>query len=671
MTIKRILAFLFCLFLLSLPVFSQKLLVDSSFAPNINGMVNFVEVLADGKILIAGNFSSVNGVTRYRIARLNADGSLDASFDANSSIFAIDIFQPQITSMKLLPDGKILVGGSFPFINGSVTTSGIRVYRLNANGTFDSTLTSVPFLGGNNNLFQIIRKVDQLPNGKILVCGKFTSPNNNPQPMIARYNNNGTYDSTFTTAINDECQDVEVLPDGKYYVSGYFTTVNASPRQSLVRFNADDSLDTSFNAAPIPNQVNERTYYSYIKLQSDGKIVAFRGYSVYKRASRLNPDGTLHMEFPGNVDYPGDAAFQPNGKVTITAEYATDNGFGLSEDFNRYNTDGTHDPSLNRFDLYGEGEGYAKGAAYAADGSLILGGDFIEVTTNNVTVNRPYLVRLTAQAIPVKPRYDFDGDGKDDIAVFRPSDRVWYLNQSANGFSSTQFGLSTDIPVAADYDGDGKADIAVFRDGAWYWLRSSDSVFAYRITGQAGDIPTPQRAANGLTNLLVFRPSAARFYTQQPFGNAQPVEFRNMTLLPTDKPVIADYDGDGRDDLAVFRDGNWFFMESSHAATKHYQFGIAGDKPAVGDFDGDLRSDFAIFRPSTGVWYIKKSNEGFYIVQWGIAEDIPVPADYDGDGKTDIAVFRPSTGIWYIIKSTGGYHIEHFGLTNDIPAQMR
>lgn len=147
---------------------------------------------------------------------------------------------------------------------------------------------------------------------------------------------------------------------------------------------------------------------------------------------------------------------------------------------------------------------------------------------------------------------------------------------------------------------------------------------------------------------------------------------RGFTMLSTDKPLLADFNGDGKNDIGVFRDGHWYIDDATSPASKHYQFGLPGDKPLIGDFDADGRTDYAVFRPSTGVWYLQKSTEGFAAVRWGLSDDIPVPADYDGDGKADIAVYRPSDGVWYqLLSSSGSYKFDRFGLAEDIPAQLR
>jgi hypothetical protein len=145
---------------------------------------------------------------------------------------------------------------------------------------------------------------------------------------------------------------------------------------------------------------------------------------------------------------------------------------------------------------------------------------------------------------------------------------------------------------------------------------------------------------------------------------------------PGDKPIVAgDWDGDGHADLAVYRDGggaggqSFFFYRPSAQTGVDFitiPWGTGGDKPMRGDFDGDGKLDAAVFRPSDNLWYILYSSDGtVHYESWGLACDTFVPADYDGDHKTDLAVFRG--GIWFIRRSTDGQPIfQDFGLTSDI-----
>ena len=131
----------------------------------------------------------------------------------------------------------------------------------------------------------------------------------------------------------------------------------------------------------------------------------------------------------------------------------------------------------------------------------------------------------------------------------------------------------------------------------------------------------------------------------------------------------ADFDGDGRTDVSVFRpsDGTWYIMQSGTNTFRAQPFGTNGDRIVPGDYDGDGRTDVAVFRPSDSNWYILRSSDNsFSAVTWGLATDKPVPGDYDGDGKTDVAVYR--SGAWYIVQSSNGeFTTQQFGAGGDVP----
>ena len=283
--------------------------------------------------------------------------------------------------------------------------------------------------------------------------------------------------------------------------------------------------------------------------------------------------------------------------------------------------------------------------------------------------------RAVAGVVRGQPPGDFDGDGRSDVAVFRPSTGVWWIRSALGGVTGLGWGGAGDVPVPGDYDGDGRVDIAVFRPstGVWYLRNSSTSTLTSIAWGDSADVAVPaDYGGDGLTDVAVFRPSTGVWYIRD---SGAPGLLSIAWGGGSDVPVAGDYDGDRRADVAVFRPstGVWYIRNSSTSTLTSVGWGGAADVAAPGDYDGDGQTDIAVFRPSTGVWYLRNSSTSTLTsVGWGGAADVPVPGDYDGDSQTDIAVFRPSTGVWYIRdSSTGGVTTIGWGNSLDIPINKR
>lgn len=264
----------------------------------------------------------------------------------------------------------------------------------------------------------------------------------------------------------------------------------------------------------------------------------------------------------------------------------------------------------------------------------------------------------------------FDGDGRSDFSVYRPSDGTWYsLSSDDSGSRQMAFGAPGDIPTPGDYDSDGTTDYAVFRPstGIWYYMFSSTAPsFGGVPWGGGNDVPVAgDYDGDGKTDPAVFRPSEGIWYVLNSTGGYAATYWGNGN----DIPVPGDYDGDAKTDIAVFRpsEGIWYVLGSSDGFTAA-QFGNGSDVPVQGDYDGDGRCDIAIFRPSNGQWWVLRSSGGHVGTQWGNSLDIPAPGDFDGDGKFDLTVFRPTANSWYSLRSSD-FEVSQasFGASNDIP----
>ncbi len=291
--------------------------LDSSFNPGLgaNGVIYRLLIQPDGKILIAGGFSSFNGTASNSIARLNIDGSLDLSFYG----YAISL-NSGIYSMALQSDGKILIGGDFRENYGS---SPVNYMRLNPNGTVDPSF--IKGAGLNSQVYSIGFQ----PDGKILVGGNFS--NYYGRNRIIRLNDNGTIDNSFNTSsgANDLIYNSILQSDGKILIGGFFTSYNGVSRNRIARLNADGSIDSSFDPESGANNSVE-----IIRLQSDGKILiggqftSFNGMSR-NRVSRLNSNGNLDTTFDPGVGAASTIramTIQSDGKILIGGDFTEFNG---------------------------------------------------------------------------------------------------------------------------------------------------------------------------------------------------------------------------------------------------------------------------------------------------------------------------------------------------------
>ncbi len=347
--------------------------VSSTLIRGANDAVRCVALQPDNKIVIGGVFDVYNGMNRNQFARLNPNGGIDPTFNIGTGPNA------DVISMRVQPDGKIVIGGGFGFYN---SVSRLRIARILPDGSVDMSFN--PGTGANN----IVVSTELQPDGKILIGGFFTTYNGTSSNRLARLNSDGSYDGTFNigTGANGSVYATPVQTDGKIIVAGTFTTFNGVSYNRILRLNADGTIDNSFT---IGTGASGSIYVALI--QPDGKIIIGGQFTSYngtarKNIARLNSDGTLDLTFdPGtgvnnNINT---ISLQSDGKIIIGGQFSNYNGIARSG-IARVNTDGSLDLTFNPGN--GINSGGVWGSSIQPDGNIVITGGFTEY--NGVLRNR-------------------------------------------------------------------------------------------------------------------------------------------------------------------------------------------------------------------------------------------------------------------------------------------
>lgn len=308
--------------------------LDTSFnsgppPENDNGSVRPVGTLAvqtDGKVVIGGSFSRVNGLPREAIARLNPNGSLDASFSPTvRSRNGSEVATGFVRIATLQSNGKIIIAGNFNEVNG-ITRN--RMARLNPDGSVDTTFDpgSGAFGQGFGNSGESILAIAIQIDGKIIIGGTFSQVNSVGRNRIARLNADGSLDESFALGsgagsdVRAWVWAVAPQPDGKTVIGGTFTEVDGIPRHRIARLNLDGSLDLTFdNGSGVGGSDFDTTdMVLALALQTDSKIIIGGQFSEVSGISRnsiarlhgtLRPPGDLLIK-EGSEPFAGDNIYQ-------------------------------------------------------------------------------------------------------------------------------------------------------------------------------------------------------------------------------------------------------------------------------------------------------------------------------------------------------------------------
>jgi uncharacterized delta-60 repeat protein/uncharacterized repeat protein (TIGR01451 family) len=373
---------------------------DPTFYAAFNAAVNAVGLQPNGAIVAGGAFTFANSVTRNRLARLNPDGTLDYTFAANPGQ-ANDV----VRALALQSDGRILIGGDFTTYDGS---SRNRFARVNLDGSLDWQFD--PGSGLDHSAYAVVETFTDTNHTvrKILVGGSFTLANGVPRLYLAQFNDDGSVDAGFTAdtgagGIDGPVWAIAVQPDRKIIIGGDFLTINGVAHNHIARLNADGSLDYGFNNPGSGANDSVRA----LTLQLDGRILVgglftnFNG-TVQKSIARLNADGSLDPTFNGGAGTDGAVyaiALQPDTRILLGGAFSRCGGV-TRNGLTRLNPDGSVDTTIN----FGAGcNNFVASLVLQTNDAVVLGGGF--TTYDNTPA--PYLTRVFNRAVAGPGTFEF------------------------------------------------------------------------------------------------------------------------------------------------------------------------------------------------------------------------------------------------------------------------
>jgi uncharacterized delta-60 repeat protein len=670
------------------PPANQPTLAWSTYFDNTPQLADYNALIGRdgaGNIYVAGTSFTENdnaGDTDVVVFKIDTNGNRvwSRTYDGPGS------YKDAARDMFVDAAGNIYIAGFTYFVdsgNPALNSYDYLLLKYNAGGD----LVWSKQYGGNPGYDDFARSIKVDASGNVYVGGYSWGVGTYANYATVKYNSTGDqmWAKRFAGGNGEILNEVEVDTAGNVYVTGYSNRTAAGGSEDIVtikydaageqqwlnRYNsaADDS-DEGYALEITPSGdvlVLGESYDFGNSTMLVHKIAGATGVAVFTRdLSSIDPD---RSEFPESIKLDADGNIILSGMLYDDVSYNVDSFVAKLNSEATVTWAKTYDgPADEDYDgdpkiaLFG-------GAIYLAVTSEGFANADIQVIKYLADGSVDWTYRYGNPYFSDDYVSEYSVDNGQRSMLLDPQGNVYVAGESFIPNQSTDLvafklePVAQTRAVAGDFDGDRKADVAVYRPdtGVWWVLNSSDGTYSATRWGLPTDTIVPaDYDGDGRIDRAIYRDglwyvlrSSTGGYTVEHFG------------LASDKPVPSDFDNDGKADLSVFRQGVWHLLRSSDRSYSASQFGLESDRPMPADYDSNRSNDVAVYR--SGVWYVRYQNElPMAAFQFGITTDKPVPADYDGDRRADYAVFRQ--GVWYIWESrTTSPTIVQWGLASDIP----